>query len=347
MTKDKLLPNRSLCSLIEDAEVRCFSYDFVEENKVKGKKRKLKDTVESCEWTGKLKDAEAHYNRCQFAQTNCPHDGCDDVFVRKDLQEHIEDCIHRPVVCEWCEIVKSADAIDLHLRWCSNRPVPCPNNCLGVNREVSRFLPSAMDQHRSICGMELVDCAFAASGCKTKLQRKDMPLHEQDVGAHMVCFFGALQTAQQRINGLEAKIVDLEQVVTEQEEVIKRLDNADCSQIVLWVPISDLHKKNVSSTVTIRGYDFKIRLEPSSKYPGWQALFVFLLGDSQVDLSRNVKVDYVAVCNPGPSESKTLVHKFIKPEGYGWLQFYKTTALQNPPYVEDGHILIKVNITLQ
>jgi hypothetical protein len=40
-------------------------------------------------------------------------------------------------------------------------------------------------------------------------------LHEQDVGAHMVCFFGAFQTSQQRINDLEAKIIDLEQVVTE------------------------------------------------------------------------------------------------------------------------------------
>jgi hypothetical protein len=119
-----------------------------------------------------LKDAEAHYNQCQFAQTNCPHDGCDDVFVRKFLPDHVVDCIHCPVVCEWCEIVKSADAIDLHLRWCSNRPVPCPNNCLDVNGEVLKFLPSDMDHHRALCAMELLDCAFAGSGCKTNFRGK-------------------------------------------------------------------------------------------------------------------------------------------------------------------------------
>jgi hypothetical protein len=354
MRKEKLLPNRLVRSMIEDAEVHCFSYDFVEENKVKGKKRKLKDTVESCEWTGKLKDAEAHYNQCQFALTNCPHDGCDDVFIRKDHLDHVEDCIHRPVVCEWCEIVKSADAIDLHLRWCSNRPVPCPNKCLDVNREVLKFLPSDMDHHRALCAMELVDCAFVECGCKTKLQRKDMPLHEQDVGAHMVYFFGALQTAQKKIALLEevvmnqnVKITDLDQVSKAQEEVIKSLHSGS-AQIVLRVPISELNKTNISQTVHTRGCDFNVRLLPSPDHPGWQSLYVYLLGSSLVD-SVSSELDFSTVCDdpiPLQLSPSLIVNVFRKSERKGRRKFIETTTLQNPPYAKNGHISIKVNITL-
>jgi hypothetical protein len=38
MQIEKMLPNRLVCSLIEDAEVHCFSYEFTDEDKVKGKR---------------------------------------------------------------------------------------------------------------------------------------------------------------------------------------------------------------------------------------------------------------------------------------------------------------------
>jgi hypothetical protein len=229
---------RLVCSLIEDAEVHCFSYEFAEEDKVKGRQGNIRESYESCEWSGKLKDAESHYKQCQFAQINCPHDGCHDIIVRKDLTSHIVDCIHRLLPCKWCGLEGSANLLDAHLLICDGRHIPCPKNCLDVHGEVLSFPWSEITSHRTICEMESVGCAFAEGGCKVKLPRKDMPLHEKDAGAHMVCLFGALKTAQEKndlfekdvgadmvclFEALHEKIVKLEQLVTEQNKVMERL----------------------------------------------------------------------------------------------------------------------------
>jgi hypothetical protein len=130
LSKENLLPNRSLCSLIEDEESHFLYYEFSDEDEGKGKKRKVKDTVESCEWIGKLKDLEAYYNQCQFVQTNCPHDGCDDIFVRKDLHGHIDNCIHQLSPCKWCNLGQNTALLDVHLLTCCEHFIPCPNGCL-------------------------------------------------------------------------------------------------------------------------------------------------------------------------------------------------------------------------
>jgi hypothetical protein len=255
LKKDKLLPNRLVCSLIEDAEVHCFSYEFTVEDKVKGIEGSIQsvldvdESYESCEWSGKLRDAESHYKQCQFAQTNCPHDGCDDMIVRKDLPSHIVDCIHRPVPCKWCGLEESANLLDAHLLICDSCYILCPKNCLDVNGDVSSFPWSEITSHRTICAMELVGCAFAEGGCEVKLPRKDMPLHEKDARAHIVSLFGALKTAQEKNDKLErlvteqkeamerqsrtfdVRINELKRVAEAQVEVIERLDNAESSQI--------------------------------------------------------------------------------------------------------------------
>jgi len=340
LQKDKLLPNRLVCSLIEDAEVYCFTYEFTEEERIKGRKKKRKD--EHCEWTGKLKDAEAHNSQCEFTLMNCPHDGCNNNCLRKDLPSHVEDCTYRPVLCEWCQVLKSADSIDLHLQCCSNRPVPCPYNCVDVNGEILRFLPRELDQHIFLCPMELVNCAFADSGCKITLQRKDMLLHEQDAGAHMLCCLKALQTAQK-------KITDLEQKMAAQEEIIRRLDNPDSSRIMLRVPISTLHKRHTRD-VSISGYDFEIEFSPGfgTNDTDYHRLGVSLLGDIHVNLSRVVKVDACIVFKSGLTTKKeSFTYKYISPGGRCFYKFIKTKELQNFPNVVNGHVSIRVDITLQ
>lgn len=246
LKKDKLLPNRLACSIIEDAQVHCFSYEFTAEGKVKDTEGSIQsvldndESYESCEWSGKLRDAESHYKQCQFAQTNCPHDGCSDIIIRKDLPSHNADCIHRPVPCKWCGLEESANLLKAHLLICDSRHIPCPKNCLDVNGEYSTFPWSEITGHRTICAMELVGCAFAEGGCEVKLPRKDMPLHEKDAGAHMVCLFGALKTAQERnllhekdsraqivslfgaLKKTQEKNYKLEQLVTDQKEALKR-----------------------------------------------------------------------------------------------------------------------------
>jgi hypothetical protein len=94
LQKEKLIPSRLIRSLIEDAEVWCFSHEPSKNNPVKGKRKIKGKSDEFCDWSGKLSEAEGHYNECQFAKVNCPHIGCDDIFLRRSLPEHIENCLH-------------------------------------------------------------------------------------------------------------------------------------------------------------------------------------------------------------------------------------------------------------
>jgi hypothetical protein len=113
------------------------------------------------------------------------------------------------------------------------------------------------------------------------------------------------------------------------------------SQIVLRVPISELHEIHTSPTVDIDDYDFHFKLKPSLNHPGRHDLIVYII---EGNFPINVKLDYTPICNPG--RPWTLFHKYKKAEGYGWSQLIKMSDLQNSPYVENGHISIKINITL-
>jgi hypothetical protein len=105
------------------------------------------------------------------------------------------------------------------------RPAPCPNRCVDTNGDLSLFHPREITQHRTICALQLVGCAYYRdSGCEVKLQRKDMPLHEQDSAAHIVSFTAKVRADRNKIRDYErvlsrknAIICDLERRLNEQK----------------------------------------------------------------------------------------------------------------------------------
>jgi hypothetical protein len=167
LTKEKLLPNGIICSLIEDAEVRCFTY-------IHAHQEIIDSTVESCEWLGKLKDAEQHYHQCRFAQTSCPHDGCDEIFMQKDLPRHIKDCVHVLAMnSTWGPRKQSSPPIDPPLP----PLLPCSDDCLDLKGSVLSFSPNEISH-----------------------------LHH---GTHIACLLVALQKAEAKISAQAIVIEDL------------------------------------------------------------------------------------------------------------------------------------------
>jgi TNF receptor-associated factor 4 len=165
LTTDKLVPNRLIRSLIEDSEVHCISNE------------------DSCDWTGKLKDAESHYINCPFSPfkiSPCPHNGCDDVCIQRDLPLHMKNCLYRLVPCDWCDLSDTIDVIYSHTSVCPKRPVPCPNGCFDSNGKTLSICHDEVANHCRVCIMKEVDCAFAISGCNAKRPRRDTYLHESD-----------------------------------------------------------------------------------------------------------------------------------------------------------------------
>jgi hypothetical protein len=162
LSKDKLVPSRLIRSLIEDSEVRCLSEEY------------------SCDWTGKLKDAELHYVHCPFSIKSCPHSSCDEICIQRDLSVHIKSCLYRLVLCDWCDKSGTIDEMYSHSLVCSKGPVPCPNGCFDLNGKILNVCRDDIAHHRSVCFMEEVSCAFAITGCNVKRFRRDMHFHESD-----------------------------------------------------------------------------------------------------------------------------------------------------------------------
>jgi hypothetical protein len=332
---EKLIPNRVIRSMIEDAEVRCFTYEASgasEDDEVKTVKKRKGVVAESCDWVGKLNDAERHYNdECRFAKIICPHTGCDNIFQRNSLPAHIETCLHRLILCQWCNIRKKIDLLDAHLLTCHKRPVPCPNSCLDVNGAVLCFDSSEIGQHRSVCSMESIACKFGSVGCKVELMRKDMPLHEVDAGAHIGCLLEALQTAQAKIN--------------EQGQLIESLSSS--MKLIFKVPISRLDAAMTSTSINISGHKFYLSLSPNPEKAQWHKLFLFLdvneLQNYPVNVESEIKLLSYSE-NHLPHPNKNFNYLYPKAVGCGYKCYIETSVLKNEDHVRDGHITLIATI---
>jgi hypothetical protein len=227
MTKNRLIPNRLICSLIEDLEVHCLSYQFCFTHG-----NEVTVGAESCDWTGKLRDAESHYSHCPLSITTCPHGGCDKVSIRKDLLLHVENCLYRLVPCEWCNMRAAIDVITSHAFVCPKRPVNCPNGCLDENGNILSLSHDEVTHHRSVCIMEEIDCAFSVTGCHVRGLRSDILLHEKDAGAHIIGLLGAQQQVVAQVGDLKRVLMEQNLVILAQEVEIRNLKlaiNCHCS----------------------------------------------------------------------------------------------------------------------
>lgn len=55
-----------------------------------------------CEWQGKLKDWEGHIETCTYKGVNCTFEGCREMLLASQLEEHQRQCGYRPIECEYC-----------------------------------------------------------------------------------------------------------------------------------------------------------------------------------------------------------------------------------------------------
>jgi hypothetical protein len=145
--------------LIEDAEICCFENS--EGNEIKTNN----ETEEGVVLSEKLNESERHYDRCEFAAVKCPHGGCNDFFLRMFVHEHIDNCFHRLIPCEWCDKGIEMHLLEAHMMACPKGPASCPNNCLHMNGAVLYFTPSEISHHLSFCTMALAYSIIAFAGC--------------------------------------------------------------------------------------------------------------------------------------------------------------------------------------
>ena len=141
---------------------------------------------EGCQWIGELGSLKDHLesaNGCGYVEVKCPNK-CEDYGFctskpkRKDLANHLENkCYLRPyqcVHCGWNNIYRVITTV--HYASCPEFPLPCPNNCL----RLQKIKRKDMKDHRSQCPEEEVKCT---NGCEKvctssgRFKRKNLARH--------------------------------------------------------------------------------------------------------------------------------------------------------------------------
>jgi hypothetical protein len=107
----------------------CFHGSYIEEGLLE----------EKCSWTGKLQELTKHRETCPFQQVQCPHENCNTMMQRREIQEHERKCRYRIVACEVCLTELIQHELQHHQDSdCPDALIPCPNKCYS-NRKITKI----------------------------------------------------------------------------------------------------------------------------------------------------------------------------------------------------------------
>ena len=165
--------------------------------------------ITGCDWTGKLRDLDKHYNYGKDCQTEC--ENCGTTVKHKLLHDHItNEC---PCYCPYCDITAEREVISSeHKEKCHKFPITCPNNC-----GVGDIPGDCIEEHKKVCPLEMVRCEFHDIGCEALFPRKDGDSHSTDsVTKH-------LQLAQKRLTVLNKMVEDSDARYLESTETFTRM----------------------------------------------------------------------------------------------------------------------------
>ena len=147
-----------------------------------------KETVPRCQ-------LEAHHFNCPFELLDCVYHGrgCQRKLLRKNFERHLQNqCPKRWHMCPHCKESGMYDQITTeHLDTCTMIEVDCPNIYHGCDVRTARC---NVEYHLQECQYEMVACKYAGIGCITRLLRKNIATHENNMQKH---FFIALQTVEE------------------------------------------------------------------------------------------------------------------------------------------------------
>eukprot|EP00794_Sanderia_malayensis_P018046 gene18046-19855_t len=135
-----------------------------------------------CDWTGHLKELEAHLGVCPFQRVECTN-GCGVTLYRRDMKRHLtEECEKRIEECRYCKMKIVFKNINEHCSKCPSYPVLCPNECTTNVMQREKL----EDHLQYECPNSIVSCPFALMGCTFEGPRAEVNKHfDQSMMIHM------------------------------------------------------------------------------------------------------------------------------------------------------------------
>ena len=150
---------------------------------------------------------------CGYVQVTCSNKCGVQSIKRKDLQFHLlQECLLRDHQCEHCGFNETYKVVTEHYDSCSEYPIECPEGCTALVKR------GKIDDHKTECPLEAIQCPYSAAGCEVPLLREDLDEHLAN-GAHQhlsmitrpfLQMKAQLETISGSVSELCAKVVTLE-----------------------------------------------------------------------------------------------------------------------------------------
>ena len=178
-------------------------------------------TCNAEQWSAMLD--KYHRRRVHELRVRCWHkdNGCDWVGEVNGLKRHDDSCTKRPWECEYCGLKCTyGEGEGKHWPTCLTFPEPCPNMC-----EVGSVERCNMEQHLSVCPLELVACEMKEFGCSVVVPRKELARHMreselQHLTAMTLMNLRLTRQLQQDSTERDRKIAQLQQEMSDQKKLL-------------------------------------------------------------------------------------------------------------------------------
>jgi len=206
---------------------------------------KTKCLNEYCSWQGDLLDlVQVHQINCDYKKLACDINGCDKMFLKKDVELHKSNCLYNIIQCSYCH-----------------------NDILRINEE----------KHELECELKEVKCEFHAIGCKVLFHRKDRHSHGVSYQTQHMWFI--YENSKSKFSDCYNEITkvreDLLKSITEVETL--KQENAEFKiELIELKNKSDIkfNKKLIKEDVIRK----RQNISPASKFKVHKALnFIFLV----------------------------------------------------------------------
>ncbi|XP_064389173.1 TNF receptor-associated factor 5-like [Halichondria panicea] len=170
-----------------------------------------------CDKITTLSECNQHLEKCLFVEVSCTKK-CGERMLRKELQDHEDNCLNRLVKCKYCntEGMHKEITANSHIDKCQLFPIFCPNSC--GHEKIQR---KKLADHQKVCPLEPVKCPFFEAGCTELIPRKDLAAHKASNTEHHLELM-MIHTVQKatKLEQLSRKFNGLTYCVTKQLGII-------------------------------------------------------------------------------------------------------------------------------
>ncbi|XP_052057910.1 TNF receptor-associated factor 3-like [Mytilus californianus] len=232
-----------------------------------------------------------HKESCEHKPRECPNknDGCQAILSFKDITDHITNhCLYSLVSCSHCQSPVMRKDLQNHHDDCTRFPISCKFHC-----DVGELPREEMKVHENSCPKKLAKCPYASAGCTFEGKENEIKEHEKTALVYHLSLNQdyAKNMEQQNFNiQQEMQILKDQKVHMEEEIIATRNDYRTLVQHYegLKKEYVDFQMRVVSTVEKVFGMEELLKNVPSKHTTDNLGRELRSLKDNQEELNRKL-----------------------------------------------------------